>query len=194
MKDRFSIPFTVIVSYPGRNAILVGVSGGPDSTALLSILAKLVPESVKTAVYIDHKLRPLETGAERSQVKKLCSLFNIEFDSCCVDVQNVRMSSGESPEACARRLRFEAFARMAEEHGTDLIALGHNRDDQVEEVLIRLIRGSGASGLSGMNVRNRQLIRPLLYNSKQEIIDYLNTCRIAILHGQQQHIPGLPAQ
>ena len=157
-----------------KNRILVGVSGGPDSTALLAILVRLVPESVKAAVYIDHQLRPLETGAEISHLKKLCSCFGIAFDSCCVDVQSVRMSSGESPEACARRLRFAAFARMAEEHGTDLIALGHNRDDQVEEVLIRLIRGSGASGLSGMNVKNRQIIRPLLYNSKQEIIEYLD--------------------
>ena len=162
-----------------KNAILVGVSGGADSTALLSILVRLVPASVKTAVYIDHKLRPLETGAEMSHVKELCSRFCIEFDSCCVDVQNVRMSSGESPEACARRLRFDAFARMAEEHGTDLLALGHNRDDQVEEVLIRLIRGSGASGLSGMNVRSRQIIRPLLCNSRQEIIEYLDASNLS---------------
>ena len=162
-----------------KNAILVGVSGGADSTALLSILVRLVPESVKTAVYIDHLLRPLESGAEIRHVKALCSRFGIEFDSCCVDVQNVRMSSGESPEACARRLRFDAFARMAEKHGTDLIALGHTRDDQVEEVLIRLIRGSGASGLSGMNVRNRQIIRPLLHNSKQEIIEYLEASDVS---------------
>lgn len=156
-----------------ENAILVAVSGGPDSTALLSILVKLVPASVKAAVYIDHKLRPEETRAEINHVQKLCDSFNIEFDCCSVDVKKVRMSSGESPEACARRLRFEALDELTTMHKTDLIALGHTCDDQVEEVLIRLIRGSGVNGLSGMRVRNKNIIRPLLNNSKEEILEYL---------------------
>ncbi|MEE4164574.1 MAG: tRNA lysidine(34) synthetase TilS, partial [Desulfocapsaceae bacterium] len=156
-----------------KNAVLVGVSGGPDSTALLVLLAKLIPESVKTAAYIDHKLRPDETEAEMAHVKELCTTLAVTFDCRAVDVQNLRMSSGESPEACARRLRFEAFAELAEIHKTDLIALGHTRDDQVEEVLIRLIRGSGASGLSGMKIKNKQIVRPLLHSSKQEVLDYL---------------------
>lgn len=156
-----------------KSAILVAVSGGPDSTALLAILVKLVPASVKAAVYIDHKLRPEETGAEINHVKKLCNSLHIEFDHCSVDVKKVRMSSGESPESCARRLRFEALDELATLHKTDLIALGHTRDDQVEEVLIRLIRGSGVNGLSGMRVRNKNIIRPLLKNSKEEILEYL---------------------
>ena len=163
---------------PEKSTLLVAVSGGPDSTALLSILVNLVPASVKAAVYIDHKLRPGETEAEISHVRKLCGSFNIKFDCCSVDVQNVRMSSGESPEACARRLRFEALDKMALLHKTDLIALGHNSDDQVEEVLIRLIRGSGMNGLSGMSVRNKHLIRPLLNSSKEEILQYLATVEL----------------
>lgn len=155
--------------------ILVAVSGGPDSTALLSVLVHLFPESVKAAVYIDHKLRPLETGAELQHVKQLCNSFNIDFDSRSVDVQNVRMASGESPEACARRLRFEALDQLMDQHQADLVALGHTRDDQVEEVLIRLIRGSGMNGLSGMRVKNKHIIRPLLNSSKEEILDYLAT-------------------
>ena len=163
---------------PDESAVLVAVSGGPDSTALLSILVNIIPASIKAAVYIDHKLRPEETEAEISHVKKLCDSFNIKFDCCSVDVQNVRVSSGESPEACARRLRFEALDKMAVLHETDLIALGHTSDDQVEEVLIRLIRGSGMNGLSGMSVRNKPLIRPLLHNSKEEILQYLATVKL----------------
>lgn len=163
---------------PDESGVLVAVSGGPDSTALLSILVNIIPASIKAAVYIDHKLRPEETKAEISHVKKLCDSFNIKFDCCSVDVQNVRMSSGESPEACARRLRFEALDKMALLHKTDLIALGHTSDDQVEEILIRLIRGSGMNGLSGMSVRNKHLIRPLLNSSKEEILQYLATVEL----------------
>ena len=161
-----------------ESAVLVAVSGGPDSTALLSILANLVPAAVKVAAYVDHKLRPEETEAEIHHVRKICSSFNIKFDSCSVDVQRVRMSSGESPEACARRLRFEALDTLAVLHGTNLIALGHTSDDQVEEVLIRLIRGSGMNGLSGMRVRNNNLIRPLLNNSKEDVLHYLSTAAL----------------
>jgi len=154
--------------------ILVAVSGGPDSTALLSVLMHLFPTSVRVAVYIDHKLRPLETGAELRQVQQLCESFKLDFDSRSVDVQNVRMTSGESPEACARRLRFEALDELAKEYRVDRVALGHTRDDQVEEVLIRLIRGSGMNGLSGMRVKSGALIRPLLNSSKDEIVHYLD--------------------
>jgi len=157
------------------SAILVAVSGGPDSTALLSILKNLVPDAVKAAVYIDHKLRPEEVEAEISHLGNLCRSYGISFDRASVDVQSVRMSNGESPEASARRLRFDALNKMMLHYGTDLLALGHTSDDQVEEVLIRLIRGSGMNGLSGMRHRNGHIIRPLLSNSKQEVLDYLST-------------------
>lgn len=158
-----------------ENAILVAASGGPDSTALLSVLAKLIPASVNAAVYVNHNLRPRETDGEINGVKQLCRSLNIDFEYCSVDVNRVRISSGESPEACARRLRFEAFDKIAQSRGTDLLAMGHTRDDQVEEVLIRLIRGSGMNGLSGMRLKNNHIIRPLLNNSKQEILEYLET-------------------
>ena len=157
----------------GDETILVAVSGGPDSTALLALLIKLFSKRVKAAAYIDHQLRPDETAAERVHVEQLCHDFGIPFAHASVDVPQAQITSDESPEACARRLRFAALEKLMKKHQASLLALGHTRDDQVEEILIRLIRGSGMNGLSGMRYRNNHIIRPLLNSSKQEILAYL---------------------
>ena len=160
------------------DTILVAASGGPDSTALLCILARLFPDRLKAAVYVDHQLREEETFAEKQYVRTLCASHNIDFECITVDVPGERKKRGESVEACARRLRYEALDESMIRYDTTRLAVGHTRDDQVEEVLIRLIRGSGASGLSGMKHQNEQIIRPLLDASKQEILDYLESSGI----------------
>ena len=159
--------------------LLIAVSGGPDSTALLCLLASLLPKTVKAAAYIDHNLRPKETKAEVEHVKELCITHNIHFEYKSINVIKEKEATGESIEACARRLRYCALESIRKAVGADLIATGHTADDQAEELLIRLIRGSGLKGLAGMNQVNNTIIRPLLLITKNDILGYLEHKRFS---------------
>ena len=156
-----------------NRSILVGVSGGPDSICLLHLLSSLFQQITYYGVYIDHNLRPKETPAERELVETLCRTLSIEFIHRSIDVTSEMDKTGESPEACARKLRYHALEKIRQSLGAGLIAVGHTCDDQVEEVLIRLIRGTGLKGLSGMEYTSGRVIRPLLDISKPEILSYL---------------------
>ncbi len=158
---------------PGDASVVVGVSGGADSICLLHLLASHYSDLTVGCVYIDHRLRPDETEAEKQLVQALCKKLGLEFTCLEIDVPTEVSKSGESVEACARTLRYDAFDKCAEDAGAKFIAVGHTRDDQVEEVLLRLIRGSGLKGLSGMDYRSGRVIRPLLDATKAEVLEYL---------------------
>lgn len=156
--------------------ILVGVSAGPDSTALLLVLSRLRHELCFTlyAVYVDHGLRPDETQAERVFLQKLCASLDVVLTCESVDVSKEVERCKASVEEAARKLRYHVFTRIAGECGAVKIAVGHTADDQAEEVLIRLLRGTARAGLSGMKLmRDDVLIRPLLQTTKDEVYQYL---------------------
>lgn len=158
------------------DVVLVGVSAGPDSTALLLALSCLQQALGVSlfAVYVDHGLRPEETPAERAFLQKLCGELDIHLTIECVDVEREKTAQKESAEQAARRLRYGVFSKVAQECGADKVAVGHTADDQAEEVLLRLLRGTARSGLSGMKLmRDGYLIRPLLPVAKSEIYTYL---------------------
>lgn len=159
--------------------LVVGVSGGSDSVALLHLLADLLPGCRLTAVYVDHGLRPQEAIHERRLVEDHCRRLAQDFRVAEVDVIEERQRSGESLEACGRRLRYRALEQVRSACGAESIAVGHTSDDQAEEVLIRLIRGTGLQGLAGMAWKNGRIIRPLLGVSKQELASYLHARGIA---------------
>ncbi|MBE0583701.1 MAG: tRNA lysidine(34) synthetase TilS [Desulfofustis sp.] len=163
----------------GGEHLVVGVSGGSDSVALLCLLADLLTDCRLTATYVDHGLRPAETTNERQLVRQLCRDLKLDCRIVDIDVAGERQRSGESLEACARRLRYQALEQVRIACGAELIAVGHTSDDQAEEVLIRLIRGTGLQGLAGMAWKNGRIIRPLLGIGKQELVDYLRTRGIA---------------
>ncbi|MBC8208798.1 MAG: tRNA lysidine(34) synthetase TilS [Desulfobulbaceae bacterium] len=153
--------------------LIIGVSGGPDSMALLHLLAAVHPPDQLTTVTIDHGLRPDETPQEIKQVKNLCNTLAVEHQTCCVDVNGLRRKQKCSLEAAARELRHQQLEEICLQKGAAAIALAHTANDQAEEVLIRLLRGSGRKGLSGMNYRQGRIIRPLLGECKEELIHYL---------------------
>ncbi len=159
--------------------LVVGVSGGSDSVALLHLLADLLPGCRLTAVYVDHGLRPEEAIHERRLVEDHCRQLAQDCRIVTVDVREERRRSGESLEACGRRLRYRALEQVRSACGAEAIAVGHTSDDQAEEVLIRLIRGTGLQGLAGMAWKNGRIIRPLLGVSKQELVSYLHARGIA---------------
>jgi len=162
-----------------QQTIVVAVSGGSDSVALLSLLSALYPNNEYIAVYIDHGLRPLETEAEQSLVQALAKSVSATFIAIAVDVEGEKKEKKCSLEEAARHLRYQALEKIREQYKGQYIAVGHTSDDQAEEVLLRLIRGSGSAGLSGMAIQNGFILRPLLQESKKTLRGYLNEQNIA---------------
>lgn len=163
---------------------LVAVSAGSDSMALLHILAALAPlyDWSLVAAYIDHGLRPDETPAEWACVQEAARRLGIAADLRAVPVREEAQRRKQSLEHAARELRYQALAELAARWATTLLAVAHTADDQVEELLLRLLRGGGRKALSGMALRSGSLVRPLLGLSKQELLDYLAEKKIAFCH------------
>ena len=165
----------------GEHVILVAVSGGPDSVALLHVLLPLQVEKgiSLVAAYINHGLRPVESVHEECFVRSMCKELCISFESVQVDVQEHSKQKKISLEHAARDLRYEALRTIDVKHKASLIAIAHTADDQAEEILIRLLRGSGMKGLSGMRNRSNDIIRPLLSLDKDSLLHYLDDKKIS---------------
>ncbi|MCS6896687.1 MAG: tRNA lysidine(34) synthetase TilS, partial [Nitrospira sp.] len=158
---------------PGQH-LLVAVSGGPDSTALLSLLnrLRLSWRLTLTVVHYNYGLRGAESDGDQVWVEDLCRQFDVPLHVERLDVRSGRR--GASLQSAARELRYEAMTKRALACGADRIAIGHTADDQAETVLLWLLRGSGLTGLSGMPAcRNNLFIRPLLETRKKDVLTYL---------------------
>ncbi len=163
------------------SVLVVAVSGGPDSMALLHLLAGVQQqfELDLTTVWVDHGLRPGEAEGEGEVTAAAAARLNIPFMTCRVDAAALAEKKHLSLEHAARNLRYEALRQVARDRKADCIAVAHTADDQAEEILLRLLRGSGRKGISGMNMQSGDLIRPLLQTDKNILVDWL----------QQENIP-----
>lgn len=160
-----------------ENHILVAVSGGPDSVALLRVLVLLSFEYELrlTTAHLNHGLRGAEAQKEEAFVHSLCAGMGINCISKTVDIRTLRKGSGRSLEEVGREQRYRFLDETAQTCGAKKIATGHHRDDQAETVLINLLRGSGLEGLKGIvPVREGRIIRPLLHIGREEILEFLN--------------------
>jgi tRNA(Ile)-lysidine synthase len=159
--------------------LLVAVSGGPDSTALLHGLAKVAPRLGITlmAACVDHGLRP-ESAGEAREVSRRCRNLGIACEILEVDVNRARKAHVSTQEA-ARNARLAALEDAADRLGCTKIALGHTADDQAETVLFRIVRGTGLAGLAGIPYQRGRFIRPLLDARRAEILSYLAKRKIA---------------
>lgn len=158
-------------------SILVGVSGGPDSTALLHILHTVAPSFRLTlaVAHFNHGIRPGAAEEDAVFVQKMADRLNLPF---FLGQASVLTPSG-SLEEQARDARYAFFKSLMDKHGQTKIALGHHKDDNAEAVLINLLRGSGIRGLAGIPpMRNHGVVRPLIRLSRAEILDYLDKNRI----------------
>ena len=154
--------------------VLVAVSGGPDSVVLLDVLDRLKETfSLELVVaHFDHCLRPDDDERETRFVAALAASKNMPFFT--QKTLSPLEKNGMSLEEAARDRRYEFLAHAKEVHEAHKIALGHTLDDQAETVIMRLLRGSGPAGLSGIPpVRNHHIIRPLIGVVRQEILDYI---------------------
>jgi tRNA(Ile)-lysidine synthase len=160
----------------GGEKILIGLSGGPDSVCLTRILKKLSQKLNLSlhALYIDHGLRPEEIPKESGFCEEFCKGLEIPFDTESVDVKSFAETNRMNKQEAARELRYRVLQMKAEEIKADRIALGHTLDDQVETFLMRMIRGSGMRGLSGIPPVRGNIIRPLIELEREEIEAFLH--------------------
>ncbi len=167
---------------PGQ-LLLAAVSGGPDSLCLLDILSQL--DYPLVVAHLDHQMRP-ESSEEASSVAARAASYGL---ACClgqVDVRALARKRSLSQEEAARQARYEFLFQQAQARHAGAVVTGHTADDQVETVLMHLLRGSGLDGLSGMAIRSLPntwsaqipLIRPMLSVWREEVLDYLEARRL----------------
>ena len=159
--------------------VLVALSGGPDSVALLHALVALESEfRLKLfAAHLNHKLRGKESDQDEKFAGDLASGLKVRFFSKRVDVKKEAKRKKLSIEEAAREVRYRYLEKLANQVKADRIAVGHQADDQAETFLMRLIRGAGSAGLSGIPPRRGKIIRPLIQIRRAEIEDFLKANR-----------------
>ncbi|PIV22107.1 MAG: tRNA lysidine(34) synthetase TilS [Deltaproteobacteria bacterium CG03_land_8_20_14_0_80_45_14] len=164
--------------------LIVGVSAGVDSMVLLHLL-NTYREAFDLSLivaHVNHGLRPEESEKEAELVQKESERLGLPFEYGRFNVKEFQKLGGLSPQDAARRIRFHFFHDLLKKHYAQKIALGHNADDQVETVLLRLIRGSGLQGLKGiLPIREGKVIRPLLEVWRGEIESFAIEKKISFL-------------
>jgi len=165
-----------------REKLLVAVSGGPDSVALLDILWRLAQklQLELVVVHLNHALRGGTADQDQKFVEELACKLSLPFFTEKVAVASMAQERGLTVEEAGRAARYDFFGRVALNVGAQKVALGHNADDQAETVLMRLIRGTGARGLGGMKPIGEhsglRVVRPIIECTRDQIEAY---CRWA---------------
>jgi tRNA(Ile)-lysidine synthase len=187
--DKIAMTLSIECQIDPLNLSVIGISGGPDSVCLLHILHELGCNLL--AVHVNHQLRP-EAAQEAKAVETFARGLGVEFMTCQVDVHGFAAEQSVSIEEAARTLRYKVLFDMAERHGAMAVMVAHNADDQVETILMHLLRGSGLVGLRGMEYRKLPnpwseliaLARPLISTWREEILEYLAAHNLSYSYDQ----------
>ena len=159
---------------PQGGSLLLAVSGGADSMVLADGVLQLVNEGYCSAhvLHVEHGLRGEEALADAELVRRFCEEKGLAFTCVHVDVNAYAQGNKLSTEEAARKLRYTALEEKAQELNADFILTAHHSDDQAETVLLKLLRGAGTEGLSGMQVRSGKILRPLLHLTREHLENY----------------------
>lgn len=151
--------------------VVVGVSGGADSTALLLVLYKLGYDV--QVVHCNFHLRGEESDRDQKFVTELCDSLGVTLRVCHYDTKSYAQEHGISVEMAARELRYNDFDLIMRECGASAICIAHHQDDSVETVMLNLIRGTGLRGLTGIKPKNGSIVRPMLCVTRTGIEQWL---------------------
>ena len=176
---------------PPDAGVLVAASGGADSTALLFLLAELMPEGrfrLAGVAHYNHQLRA-EASEDESFCRELAARLSLPFEAGTGDVAAESARTRTSLEDAGRRMRYAFLREAASRLGASHIAVGHTRDDQAETVLLALVRGAGPRGLAGMAARRGAIVRPLIEQSHDELVQWLRSRQIPFREDESNRDP-----
>ena len=155
--------------------IVIGVSGGPDSITLLNVLLEIKNENVidfdMVVCHINHMIRE-EAAQDEEYVLEFCKKYNIEYFVKRIDIEDKAKKDKIGTEEAGRIARYEFFNEIIKKTSSNKIATAHTANDNAETVLMNIIRGSGTSGLKGIEAKRDNLIRPLIKCTREEIERY----------------------
>lgn len=156
-----------------NDSIVVGVSGGPDSMTLLSILFKL-KEEFNLKIYVAHVNHMLRENAIKDEeyVKEFCKKNNIEIFIKKANISEIAQKEKIGLEEAGRNVRYNFFEEVLKNTESNKIAIAHNLNDKVETIIMNTLRGSGVSGLKGIEAKRKKYIRPLIEIERYEIEKY----------------------
>ena len=156
-----------------NDSIVVGVSGGPDSMTLLSILLKL-KEEFNLKIYVAHVNHMLRENAIKDEeyVKEFCKKNNIEMFIKKANISEIAKKEKIGFEEAGRNARYNFFEEILKNTESNKIAIAHNINDKVETIIMNTLRGSGVSGLKGIEPKRKKYIRPLIEIERHEIEKY----------------------
>ena len=159
-----------------NDTIVVGFSGGPDSVFLVEMLKKL-QDFFKFKIYlvhINHLLRGEDADADESFSYDYAKRNNLEIFVKRIPVKEIAKKTGKTLEEVGREERYNFFSEIYNKVGANKIATAHNKDDQIETFLFRLVRGTSLQGLEEINLKYNNIIRPISEIYKKDILEYLN--------------------
>ena len=157
-------------SFLEKSKLLVAVSGGLDSMVLVYLCQKL--DLNFSLAHCNYKLREIESNYDEDFIKSYAKTNSIELFTTSFDTNSYASLTKQSIQMAARKLRYEWFELLQEQHGFDFVLTAHHADDNLETFLINLSRGTGLEGLTGIPAINGSIIRPLLEFTRTEILDF----------------------
>lgn len=161
---------------PGERVLLT-VSGGVDSMVMLSLFARSGYDI--GVAHCNFQLRGPEAEEDEVLVEREAAKYGVPYYNTRFDTAAEMERTGESVQMAARRLRYEWFDRLSREHGYRTVAIAHHADDSIETFFINLFRGTGLRGLTGIHQVNGKIVRPLLFASRRDILEYAMAHKIA---------------
>ena len=159
--------------------VVLAVSGGPDSICMLDILNDIKNDETIdinfeiVVAHVNHMIRK-EAEEDEKYVKKYCEEKQIEFYSKSIDVKKIANNNKIGLEEAGRKERYNFFDEVLNKTNAQKIAIAHNKNDNVETVLMHILRGSGINGLKGIEAKRGKYIRPLINCERNEIEEYCN--------------------
>lgn len=174
--DRFQEYVTQHSLFTKQDKILLTVSGGVDSMVLMSLC---VNSGYTVGIaHCNFALRGEESDEDEILVQETARRYGIECYNKRFDTTGEMERTGESMEMAARRLRYEWFHQLCEEHGYTVIAIAHHMDDSIETFFINMLRGTGLRGLTGISKQVGRIVRPLMFATRKEILEYAHAKHI----------------
>jgi tRNA(Ile)-lysidine synthase len=180
---------------PAGSRVAVALSGGADSVALMHVLREIAPADgfeLAGLLHLNHRLRGADSDADEQFCRDCASALNLPIEIEHADVAAVARTRRLSIEQAAHEARYDFFARAAARLSATVVAVAHTKNDQAETFLLRLLRGAGPRGLSGMHPRSGIVVRPFIETSREDVRAFVDERRLGFREDASNQDLGIP--